>query len=72
MLAQTGQLAEGVGRLAEKSGEIAQEIRENRPINANVLFNDFLANRVSTTLTASRKMPLRHHHPRRRRPRPCW
>ena len=54
-LVQTGQLAEGVGRLAEKSGEIAQEIRENRPINANVLFNDFLANRVSTTFTASRK-----------------
>jgi len=55
VLAQTGQLAEGVGRLAEKSGEIAQEIRENQPINANVLFNDFLTNRVSTTLTASRK-----------------
>jgi hypothetical protein len=53
--AQTGQLAEGVGRLAEKSGEIAKEIRENQPINANVLFNDFLVNRVSTTLTASRK-----------------
>ena len=56
--AQAGQLAEGVGRLADKSGEIAQEIRENRPINANVLFNDFLANRVTTTLTAWRKMFL--------------
>ena len=55
VLAQTGQLAEGVGRLAEKSGEIAKEIRENQPINANVLFNDFLNNRVSTTLTAFRK-----------------
>jgi len=54
-LAQTGQLAEGVGRLAEQSGQIAQEIRDNRPINANVLFNDFLTNRVTTTLTASRK-----------------
>ena len=52
--AQTGQLAEGVGRLAEKSGEIAQEIRENRPINANVLYNDFVANRVFTTFNASR------------------
>ena len=58
VMAQTGQLAEGVGRLAEKSGEIAQEIRDNQPINANVLFNDFLANRVSTTLTASRKWLL--------------
>ncbi len=54
-LAQTGQLAAGVGQLAERSGEIAKEIRENRPINANVLFNDFLANRVFTTLSASRR-----------------
>jgi predicted nucleic acid-binding Zn-ribbon protein len=54
-LAQTGQLAAGVGQLAERSGEIAQEIRANRPINANVLFSDFLANRVFTTLSASRK-----------------
>lgn len=49
------QLAQGVGQLAEKSGELTKEIRENRPINANVLFNDFLANRVSTTFTATRK-----------------
>jgi X-X-X-Leu-X-X-Gly heptad repeat protein len=54
-VAQTGQLVAGVGQLAEKSGEIAKEIRENRPINANVLFNDFLANRVFTTLSASRR-----------------
>ena len=53
-LAQTGALAVGVGQLAEQSGQIAKEIRDNRPINANVLFNDFLANRVFTTLTASR------------------
>jgi X-X-X-Leu-X-X-Gly heptad repeat protein len=49
------QLAQGVGQLAEKSGELTKEIRDNRPINANVLFNDFLANRVSTTFTATRK-----------------
>jgi hypothetical protein len=54
-LAQTGALAVGVGQLAEQSGQIAKEIRDNRPINANVLFNDFLANRVFTTLTASRR-----------------
>ena len=53
--ASTAQLAQGVGKLAEKSGELTQEIRSNRPINANVLFNDFLANRVDTTFTASRK-----------------
>jgi predicted nucleic acid-binding Zn-ribbon protein len=55
VLAQNTQLAQGVGQLAQKSGEIVQEMRDNRPINANVLFSDFLANRVFTTLTASRK-----------------
>lgn len=49
------QLAQGVGQLAEKSGELTKEIRDNRPINANVLFNDYLANRVTTTFTATRK-----------------
>lgn len=51
----TTQLAQGVGQLAEKSGELTREIRDNRPINANVLFNDYLANRVTTTFTANRK-----------------
>ncbi|PTX92506.1 hypothetical protein [Opitutus sp. ER46] len=51
----TTQLAQGVGQLAEKSGELSKEIRENRPINANVLFNEFQSNRVTTTLTASRR-----------------
>lgn len=52
--ATTTQLAQGVGQLAEKSGELTHEIRTNRPINANVLFSDFLANRVQTTFTAVR------------------
>jgi X-X-X-Leu-X-X-Gly heptad repeat protein len=50
------QLAQGVGQLAEKSGELTKEIRENRPVNANVLFNDFLGNRVTATFRASRKV----------------
>jgi hypothetical protein len=50
----TTQLAQGVGQLAEKSGALTKEIRENRPINANVLFSDFLANRVTTNFTAVR------------------
>jgi X-X-X-Leu-X-X-Gly heptad repeat protein len=58
VMAQTGQLAEGVGKLAEKSGDLAKEIRDNRPINANVLFADFLANRVFTSLTAYKKVLL--------------
>jgi X-X-X-Leu-X-X-Gly heptad repeat protein len=49
------QLAQGVGQLAEKSGQLTKEIRENRPINANVLFNDYLTNRVSASFNANRK-----------------
>ena len=51
---QTTQLAQGVGQLAEKSGELSKEIRENRPINPNLIFNDFLANRVQTRLATRR------------------
>jgi len=51
---QTTQLAQGVGQLAEKSGELSKEIRDNRPINTNLIFSEFLANRVQTKLTARR------------------
>jgi hypothetical protein len=51
---QTTQLAEGVGQLAEKSGALTQEIRENRPVNPNQIFSDFLANRVQSSITAKR------------------
>jgi len=50
------QLAEGVGQLAAQSSALTQEIRDNRPINVNVLYNDYLANRVHTTVTASRSV----------------
>jgi len=50
----TTQLAQGVGQLAENSTALTKEIRDNRPINVNVLFNDFLANRVQTTFTGTR------------------
>ena len=50
----TTQLAQGVGQLAESSGALTKEIRENRPINANVLFSEFLENRVTTNFTAVR------------------
>ncbi len=49
------QLAHGVGQLAEKSVELTKEIRDNRPVNANVLFNDFLSNRVVASFAAGRK-----------------
>lgn len=51
----TTRLAAGVGQLAESSTVLSKEIRDNRPINANVLFSDFLANRVTTEFTAYRK-----------------
>ncbi len=50
----TVQLAAGVGELAEKSAEITAEIRDNRPINANTLFSEFLLNRVPTSFRVER------------------
>jgi hypothetical protein len=51
---QTTQLTQGVGQLAQKSGELSREIRDNRPINSNLIFSDFLANRVQSKFTARR------------------
>lgn len=51
---QTEQLAEGVKALASKSGELATEIRENRPLAPNTIFADFLTNRVEALFEASR------------------
>ena len=54
----TTQLAQGVGQLADNSVALTKEIRENRPININVLFNEFLANRVQTSLVGTRPFLL--------------
>jgi len=43
-----------VKTLASKSGELAQEIRENRPLASNTIFNDFVTNAVDVSFTASR------------------
>ena len=51
---QTTQLTQGVGQLAQKSGELSKEIRDNRPINPNLIFSEFLANRVATKVTTRR------------------
>ncbi len=51
---QTTQLAQGVGRLAAKSTELTQEIRDNRPVNPNTLFAEFLNNRVQLHVTTRR------------------
>ncbi|CAM3003975.1 hypothetical protein [Rariglobus hedericola] len=52
--AATTQLAQGVGQLADSSTALTKEIRDNRPINVNILFNDFLANRVQTSFVGTR------------------
>ncbi len=57
-LETTTQLAQGVGQLAEKSTALTQEIRENRPINANTLFKEFMDNRVQVSFTLYRSALL--------------
>jgi hypothetical protein len=43
---EKAKLAEGVKALASNSGELAKEVRENRPLTSNIIFNDFVTNRV--------------------------
>jgi hypothetical protein len=52
--AEKAKLAEGVTALASKSSQLAQEIRENRPLAPNAIFSEFAANRVQARITASR------------------
>jgi hypothetical protein len=49
------ELAKGVDQLTERSGQLTQEIRDYRPVNPNVLFNEFTANRVSANFMATRR-----------------
>lgn len=51
---EKAKLAEGVKALASRSGELTQEIRENRPLAPNTIFNEFVANRVAADFTAFR------------------
>ena len=51
---EKAKLAEGVKVLASKSGELAKEVRENRPLTPNTIFTDFLSNRVDASFSASR------------------
>ena len=38
--------------MAEKSNELTEEIRENRPLTGNLIFSGFISNRVDTEFTA--------------------
>lgn len=51
---QTTVIAQNVGQLAQKSTELTQEVRDIKPVNPNIIFADFLANRVSSRITTRR------------------
>jgi len=51
---EKAKLAAGVQTLASKSSELAEEIRENRPLTPNTIFNEFLSNRVHVEFAAVR------------------
>jgi len=54
LASKSGDLAEGVKTLTAKSTELSQEIRENRPLAPNTIFNEFVTNRVHARMHASR------------------
>jgi len=51
---EKAKLAEGVKALATHSSELAQEVRENRPLAPNTIFSEFLTNRVQANFEAFR------------------
>ena len=63
---EKAKLAEGVKALASKSGELTQEIRENRPLTANMIFNDFATNRVQARFDGVRSGAFGQDTTRRR------
>lgn len=52
--AENVQLAEGFKALATNSSQLKQEIQENRALAPNTIFNEFVANRIETSMQASR------------------
>lgn len=51
---EKAKLAEGFRALATHSVQLAQEIRENRALAPNTIFNDFVSNRVEARIYASK------------------
>jgi hypothetical protein len=66
LTAHANKLADGVKALATKSGEIVQEMRENRPLAPNTVFNEFVTNRVHARFNAFRAGLLGFDHTRQR------
>jgi hypothetical protein len=50
---EKAKLAEGVKVLAAKSGELEKEVRENRPLASNTIFNDFVKNRIQARFSGT-------------------
>jgi hypothetical protein len=50
---EKAKLAEGVKILATKSSELEKEVRENRPLASNTIFNEFVKNRVQARFTGT-------------------
>jgi hypothetical protein len=51
---ENARLAEGFKTLATNSSQLTQEIRENRALAPNTIFNDFVSNRVEAAMAATR------------------
>lgn len=51
---EKAKLADSVRTLANRSGELAKEVRENRALAPNTIFNEFVSNRVEARFTAFR------------------
>jgi hypothetical protein len=54
ILEYTTVLATNVGTLAQKSGDLTRELRDNRPLAANAIYGQFLTNRVGAQFAATR------------------
>jgi hypothetical protein len=52
--AENVRLTENFKTLATNSTQLAQEIRENRPLAPNTIFSEFVSNHVAVDITASR------------------
>jgi hypothetical protein len=52
--AEKAKLAEGVQALASKSDQLAREIKQNRPLAPNTIFDQFVTNRVEVSFWAVR------------------
>ncbi len=51
---ENARLAEGFKTLATNSSQLTQEIRENRALAPNTIFNEFVSNRIEANILAAR------------------